>query len=124
MKSLTSTYKALESKAASLVSSIIECEFKRISDLLDQLKPLVERAKELGTVQRDREHYGTLPREAGRDEPHPGTERSLPKEIVASLNETVYRNAFLDSVIRVRDLRNQLEELSPDRLEIADLEGL
>jgi hypothetical protein len=124
MKSLTSTYKALESKAKSLVSSIIKREFERISTLLDQLEPLVAKARELGTVRRDREHYGTAPREAGRDEPHPGTERSLPKEIVASLNETVYRNAFLDSVIKVRDLRNQLEELSPDRLEIADLEGL
>jgi hypothetical protein len=124
MKSLTSSYKALESKARSLVPLIIECEFKRISTLLDQLDPLVAKAKELGTVRRDREHYGAIPRGAGRDEPHPGTERSIPKEIVASLNETVYRNAFLDTVIAVRDLRNQLEELSPDRLEIALLEGL
>lgn len=124
MKSLTSTYKKLEEKAQSLIPRFIECEFKRISDLLDQLEPLIAKAKTLGTVSRDREHYGTLPRTDDRDTPHPGTERKTPKSIVASLNETVYRNAFLDSVIAVRDLRNQLEVLSPAHLEIGGLEGL
>jgi len=125
MKSLTSVYRDLEGKVQSLIPILIEQESKRLLELLDQIQPLVGLAKRLGTVYRDREHYGAVSRSADRDtQPHPGTERSVPPCITDSLNETVYREAFLDTVIAVRDLRTQLEELSPSSLETGTLEGL
>jgi len=89
-----------------------ESEVKLILEYLDTYQPLIEAAKRLGTVYRDREHYGTVSREADRQSFHPGIETTTPGIVVDSLNETVYREAFLDSVIAARDLRIKLEEIS------------
>lgn len=218
MRSVTSTYKTADARVSSLVTRFFETEVKLALEILDGWLPLVEEARRLGTVYRDREHYGTVPRgEAGlvskitnpdltweigadfgnvklidgvwmrpqtleeynaslalafymdrdpnksplmqvlevpseapwvrtsapifqqdgidtqqptplsptRDTKiHPGIERSTPRSIVDSLNETVYREAFLDSTINYRDLRTKLEELSISTLDWAGIEDL
>lgn len=53
-----------------------------------------------------------------------GVERSTPLEIVDSLNETVYREAFMDTVIDHRNLRTELEELQPSSLDWEGVEAL
>lgn len=55
---------------------------------------------------------------------HPGIERSTPRSIVDSLNETVYREAFLDTAINYRDLRTKLEEISIPSLDWDGIENL
>jgi hypothetical protein len=95
-----------------LVRLFFESEVKLILEFLDSYQPLIKVAKELGTVYRDREHYGTTSRGADRSPQHPGIESATPKEVIDSLNETVYREAFLDLVISARDLRTKLEEIS------------
>lgn len=56
--------------------------------------------------------------------PHGGVEKSTPIEILDALNETVYREAFLDTVINYRDLRTELEELSVPSLTWEGIESL
>lgn len=54
----------------------------------------------------------------------PGVERSTPLEIVDALNELVYREAFMDTVIDHRNLRTELEELQPSSLDWEGVETL
>lgn len=124
MKSVTSSYKTHVTRVRGLVEHFFLNEVKLIRELLDSFAPLVARAKELGTVHRDREHYGTAPRGADRQSLHLGIERTTPHEVVDSLNETVYREAFLDSVIKVRDLRTRLDELEISSLDWEGMESL
>jgi hypothetical protein len=218
MRSVTSLYKTVDVRVQDLVTQFFETERKLALEILDGWQHLVDEARRLGTVYRDREHYGTVPRgasglvskitnpdlswEAGADfgsvklidgvwkrpqtleeynaslerayvadrDPnkspfalatevpetvpwiatsppifkdggidtqiptplsptrgtviHPGIERSTPRSIVDSLNETVYREAFLDTAIDFRDLRSQLEELSISSLDWDGIESL
>jgi hypothetical protein len=64
------------------------------------------------------------PVEGGRVDSHPGIERTTPLYIIDSLNETVYRETFLDTVIAARDLRTKLEEMTLDSLDWGVLESL
>jgi hypothetical protein len=89
----------------------LEQEKKAILEVLDRLQPLIAEAKRLGTVHRDREHYGTVSRGADRTIVHAGVSTDVSQHIVDSLNETVYREAFLDVVCDARDLRAMAEEL-------------
>lgn len=122
MKSVTSLYKTSMSRVSGLVSRFIESEVKLMIEFLDSYQPLIEAAKRLGTVNRDREHYGTTPRGADRSPSHPGIDAATPSHIVDSLNETVYREAFLGVAIAARDLRTKLEEISisPRETEVVD----
>jgi hypothetical protein len=218
MRSATSTYSSADTRVSSLVTRFFETEVKLALEILDGYLPLITEAKRLGTVYRDREHYGTVPRgevglvskitnpdltweigadfgsvalrggrwqrpqtleeynaslerayamdrgpgrapfvaatsvpdaapwidtappvfqDAGIDtqqpvslgptrdtQRHPGTERSTPRSIVDSLNETVYREAFLDTAITYRDLRTKLEEISISSLDWDGMENL
>jgi hypothetical protein len=124
MKSVTALYKTADERVAGLVARFFEGEIKLILTYLDSLTPLIVLAKKLGTVYRDREHYGTHPRGADRSSVHQGLNPETPSSIVDSLNETVYREAYLDSVIMVRDFRNKLEELSISSLTWEGLEEL
>jgi len=112
LKSVTSLYKTSMTRVQGLCRLFFESEVKLILEYLDSYNPLIAEAKRLGTVYRDREHYGTTLRETDRQSRHPGIETSTPFEIVDSLNETVYREAFLDVAIAARDLRTKLEEIS------------
>jgi hypothetical protein len=214
MRSVTSIYKTADDRVSNLVTRFFENEVKLALEILDGWLPLVNEARRLGTVYRDREHYGTVSRgmsgsvskitnpdltwEVGADfgsvklidgvwkrKPtleeynaslerasvqtgspfcmvtevpetaswiatsppifqsdgadtqipvplgptrdtliHPGIERSTPRSIVDSLNETVYRVAFLDTAIDYRDLRTKLEELSISSLDWDGMESL
>jgi len=76
------------------------------------------------TVYRDREHYGTGLRNESRIWDLPGLSdhgMQLWKErfqVFDSIRENVYREAFIDTAIAMRDLRTKLEEIastpSPD----------
>nr|URG16539.1 MAG: RNA dependent RNA polymerase [Mitoviridae sp.] len=123
MKSVTSTYTSVN-RVSALVTSFFETEVKLALELLDSMLPLITEAKRLGTVSRDREHYGTAPRGADRRTVTGGIEKTTPHEVVDSLNETVYREAFLDAVIAHRDLRTKLEELQVSSLDWEGLEAI
>jgi hypothetical protein len=122
MRTIGSYYKTSKAKMDALLNQLIVNERKALLEMLDRLQPLVSEAKRLGTVYRDREHYGTAPRGADRTYFHPGMSITVPQEVVDSLNETVYREAFLDTVASARDLRAKVEEL--EVVEITTLEGL
>lgn len=124
LKSVTCLYKTSVTRVQGLCRLFFESEVKLILEFLDSYKPLIEVAKRLGTVYRDREHYGTAPRGVDRQPQHPGIEASTPFDVVDSLNETVYREAFLDAVISARDLRTKLEEISISSLDWEGLENL
>jgi hypothetical protein len=111
-------------RVSGLVARFFEAEVKLCLEVLDSWQPLITEAKRLGTVYRDREHYGTVSRGAERSPSHPGIEVSTPFEVVDSLNETVYREAFMDTVIAYRDLRTKLEELQVSSLDWDGLEAL
>jgi hypothetical protein len=62
--------------------------------------------------------------EGGRQDSHPGIERTTPLFIIDSLNETVYRERFLDAYIAARDLRTKLEEFVLTSLDWGVMEEL
>jgi len=124
LKSATSLYKTSVTRVHGLCRLFFESEVKLILEFLDSYQPLILEAKRLGTVYRDREHYGTAPRGPDRSPIHPGIESRTPFEVIDSLNETVYREAFLDAVIAARDLRTKLEEISISTLDWDGLEML
>jgi hypothetical protein len=125
MKSVTSLYKFSMERARDLATQFFETEVKLLLEALDAMQPLITEAKRLGTVYRDREHYGTVSRGADRQTPRPGgIESATPLEIVDSLNETVYREAFMDTVIDHRNLRTKLGEVSVPSLDWDGIEKL
>lgn len=124
MKSVAGLYKSIEERVPILVQQFFEGEIKLILESLEAYQPLVTAAKKLGTVYRDREHYGTVERQADRLTTLEGTEKTLPPAIADALNETVFREAFLDSVIAIRDLRTKLEETSLPSLDWKGFEEL
>jgi len=154
MKSVTSLFKFSVERARDLATRFFEVEVKLALEALEAMQPLITEAKRLGTVYRDREHYGTVPRSLtqstvevrspeeavvgpvvanatpalGGPTRHTvtpaGVEKSTPLAIVDSLNETVYREAFMDTVIDHRNLRTELEELQPSSLDWDGVEAL
>lgn len=128
LRGVGSNYKVTEAKVAALLRSFFSVEIKNLLDRIERLDPLVKEIKTLVTVQRDREHYGAKPRGPDRQivfrdlEYHQGWNISGP--VVDSIKETVYREAFWDTLIKIRDLRNQLEELSLDTLDWGSFEKL
>jgi hypothetical protein len=138
MKSVSSRYMTLVDRVEHLVWQFFKDEISSLLAKLDALQPLLEEAKRLGTVKRDREHYMSQvgsnkaarvknlpsPVEGGRIDSHPGIEYTTPLYIIDSLNETVYREPFLDTYIAARDLRTKLEEMTLDSLDWGTLESL
>lgn len=120
LRSVNSSYKFNDVKAAALVQSFFATEIEKLRARIDALDPLVKEIKALVTVARDRQHYGTAPRGPDRQivfrdlDYHLGWDCTGP--VVDSIKETVYREAFWDSIIKLRDLKNHLEELELDSL--------
>jgi len=137
MKSVSSRYNFID-RVEVLVLRFFQSEIVLILSKLDDLRPLLEDAKRLGTVKRDREHYMSQERsnkaawvkdlpspvEGGRTDSHPGIERTTPLFIIDSLNETVYRERFLDAYIAARNLRTKLEEMVLETLDWGTLDTL
>jgi hypothetical protein len=112
LRSVGNYYHNSEERLARLKDKILDIEKKAILKILDRYQPLLAEARRLATVYRDREHYGTTPRGADRTYYHAGVSLSVNQTIVDSLNETVYREAYLDVVSEARDLRARVEEIT------------
>lgn len=135
MKGLGRFYKWTERKGSALVSEFILKELNRLLDRLNDstMIALEENVKLLSTVNKDREFYGTLSREA------PGARKidlagltpwkthmsldPLTKEpidvpldkdlyyhVIDDLCQTVYRETFLDVRVELRELRYAIED--------------
>lgn len=134
LRSVNSSYKINDVKTAALVKSFFAEEIKNLLAKIDSLDPLLKEIKTLVTVARDREHYGTTPRGPDRiinfrdltvfGDPGEALNWDFPGRVIDSIKETVYREAFWDSIIRVRDLKNQLEELELSSLDWETFESL
>jgi hypothetical protein len=134
LRSVNSSYQINDVKTAALVKSFFAEEIKNLLAKIDSLDPLLKEIKTLVTVARDREHYGTVARGPDRiinfrdltvfGDPAESLNWDLPGRVIDSIKETVYREAFWDSIIRVRDLRNQLEELELSSLDWETFESL
>lgn len=112
MRSLGSSYQSADRTVSDLLDIILQQERKSLLERCEQLKPLVERAKKLATVYRDREHYGASPHSGNRVTVHPGLILEIPQRVIDSVNETVYRTAWLDVQIDFRDLVNSIMDLT------------
>jgi len=117
MRSIFSQYVISESRLSRLLTQFWEREKRELLERLDSLQPFLAKAKELGTVYRDREHYGTTERGPDRIYRHDDLTAAVAPTVVDSLNETVYREGYLDVVCDARDLRAKVEELDPQSLE-------
>lgn len=128
LRSVNSSYKVNDTKTAALVQSFFDTEIKNLLKKIDALDPLLKEVKTLVTVARDREHYGTKPRGPDRQVVFRDLSLDLGWDItgrvIDSIKETVYREAFWDTIIKVRDLRNHLEELDLSSLTWESFEDL
>lgn len=128
LRGVGSHYKVSEAKVAALVQSFFSKEIEKLLKRLDKLDPLVKEIKTLVTVARDREHYGAVPRGPDRITVFRDLEYTLGWNIsgqaIDSIKETVYREAFWDTIIKIRDLRTKLEELSLESLDWETFEKL
>jgi hypothetical protein len=152
MRTIGSSYKS-DDRIGYLVDQFLSKEVKRVLDRLDALAPLLQKAKELGTVKRDREHYGTVERGLDRLEfGHDLSFRAIEERYLLHLGvkvkpeyldrvtstdlwmeypgilddviETVFREPNLDTVIAARGLRSTLEELEGVDFTWAELEKI
>jgi len=128
LRGVGSNYKVTDAKVAALTRSFFSVEIKSLLDKLERLDPLVKEIKTLVTVRRDREHYGTKPRGPDRQIVFRDLEITggwnISGRVVDSIAETVYREAFWDTLIKIRDLKNQIEEISLDALDWSTFETL
>lgn len=128
LRSVNSSYKINDVKVAALVQSFFSTEIENLKKKIDNLDPLIKEVKTLVTVARDREHYGTAPRGPERQIVFRDLDQFLGWDITGrvldSIKETVYREAFWDTIIKVRDLRNHLDELELSSLDWEQFESL
>jgi hypothetical protein len=113
LRSVGNYYHIGEARLLRLRDRVLELEKKAILKILDSYAPLFKEAMRLATVYRDREHYGTTERGADRTYFHSGVSTTVNQTIVDSLNETVYREAYLDVASEARELRARVEDLTP-----------
>jgi hypothetical protein len=112
MKSISSTYKGVDRKVSAFFEQIFEQERKSLLERCEQLRPYVELAKKLATVYRDREHYGTSPRGSDRLNRTPGINPGYSQHSLDSINEVLYRTAYLDLQVDFRDLLTSIDALT------------
>jgi hypothetical protein len=109
LRSVGNFYSASEARTRRLMDKILGNERDALLKILERYAPLFAEAKRLATVYRDREHYGTVARGVDRTYFHAGVSLDVSQQIVDSLNETVYREAFLDVAAEARELRAKVE---------------
>lgn len=130
LRSVNGFYQANETKVAALVKSFFEVEIQALLKRIEKLDPLVKEIKALVTVARDRQHYGTAPRGPNRKiifrdlSMWENWNEISQFSVIDEIKETVYREAFWDSIISIRDLRNALEELDASTLTWEAFESL
>lgn len=132
LRSITSKYSADRwSRVVHGYLTALITQFRLSFDALDSLR---DQVKTLVTVYRDREHYGTLAFEServlveetqredgsvekvylatGRKAWESVSQVTASPRITESIRETVYREAFLDVVCELRDMRGELDQLT------------
>jgi len=124
MKSVGVFHEVTATKYVQILDSFTKASVMELLVVLDRLAPLKDECMRYSTVYRDREHYGTGLRNESRIWDLPGLSdhgMQLWKErfqVFDSIRENVYREAFIDTAIAMRDLRTKLEEIastpSPD----------
>jgi hypothetical protein len=114
MRSISSTYKGVDRKVSVLFEQIFQKELTSLRERCEQLRPYVELAKKLATVYRDREHYGTSPRGSNRMNKIPGIDPEYPQHSLDSVNEILYRTAYLDLQVDFRDLLTSIESVTSE----------
>jgi len=133
MKGIGNFYKWTDRKASALLTSYVTSELQRFLERLNSPEMIVleQTARQLSEVNKDREFYGTLSRNAPGarkiDLPglhpdrvsHPWSEsdptvKSVDKElyyhVIDDIVQTIYRETFLDVRVMLRDLRYAVED--------------
>jgi hypothetical protein len=133
LKGINRFYKWTDRKEISLVTNFVAKELQRLLEKLDspEMIVLVDNARQLSEVNKDREYYGTKRRDApgARKLDLPGLHPERPTyawsasspdvryidkqiyyEVTDELCQTIYREAFLDVRVMVRDLRYAIED--------------
>lgn len=127
-KSVGNFYSSTEAKMAALILAFNTGQINLLIKILDKLEPLRKQCLILGTVYRDREHYGTAVRDHSRKLQIGGfaTIKPWPQKwgVLDALRENVYRPAFLDTAIELRDLRTILEGQLEGGTTLTSLEDL
>lgn len=115
-KSVGNFYVRTEAKVLALLIRFQTEQLSELIRILDRLEPFRKECMILGTVYRDREHYGTAARGADRKLRIGGVETIKPWPqlwgVLDALRENVYGPAFLDTAIALRDIRTKLEEIT------------
>lgn len=129
LKRVFDLYIWTDAKIRSLVVAFFETEVAKLRDKLASLEPIEKWVRELVTVSRDRYHYagkGRRPVERQTEfldlSYDPGW--NISAQVIDSIKETVFREAFLDTLSDIRDLRNTLEELDVNHLDWVEFEEL
>jgi hypothetical protein len=112
MRSTLANYMIDEARCLRLINKFITLESQALLKVLDNLQPMIQECIRLGTVYRDREHYGTDFKKGKRIRMLPGLSLEVPLQVQDSISETVYRDSFLSSVSEARELRTKVEDLS------------
>lgn len=145
MKSLESRWKWTNKKVATFIEKFLRQEVARVEDSMNSnsFNALIGLVKDLVTVNRDREYYGTLSRS------YPGARKLILKDllpgdswevsdevksqydedlyyhVVDSLVETVYRESYFDILVRIRELKESIIVLKErTQLSLDDVEGV
>lgn len=127
-KSLTSIYKTVDERVSTLGTRLLEQEVKLMQDLLETYQGLVDLAKKLGTVYRDREYYGTIKREPSKPKarlrvtnwnPEPQQRLLSVEEQIARLHNEVSFNEAWDVDRKEYNLQTVVEIQAVIRQEIA-----
>lgn len=92
---------------------------EEVAILLDRLnssnmEALIKVIKDYTTVRRDREYYGTTLRHEDRITLFKDLQPDLTQKhqvVLDSLKETVYREAYFDVLVEIRELKNLCDEL-------------
>lgn len=133
LKTIVSTYKVTSGKLKRLIERFVFEELASLEDRLssENFVKLMASVKNYSTVRRDREWYGTV-KERGPDRkiiigqrPFISWDMDANDSIIFdSLNEVVYREAYLDVEIQVRDLKISIEEMRAKELDLTAFEDI
>lgn len=134
MKGLNSFYAWSERKVSDLINEFVRAEAGRILERLESesMSKAVSFVKLLSTVNKDREYYGTLKRDAegarkidlyglhpdrssyAWSEQDPAVrfiDKDLYYFVVDDICQTVYREVYLDVLVELRELKYSLEDV-------------
>jgi len=133
LRGLTKNYSWTERKISAFISGFVQQELQRVFDKLlsPEMEAIVAFVKTLSTVNKDREYYGTLSREApgarkidlqdlypdrptapwsATDPEVRYIDKDLYYHVVDDICQTVYREVYLDVLVELRELKYLVED--------------